>query len=66
MNDLARRYWIAKQNKSPRLLAGLLGVGLVLIGVGYFTHRDFIAGAGVGFVLVFGVFTAAVLRARKS
>jgi hypothetical protein len=65
VNDLGRRYWVAKERKSPRLLAGLIGIGLVVLGIGYFTHRDAVAGAGAGLVLVFSLFTAANLRGRK-
>ena|GEM_PF-7091431 len=66
MNDLARKYWLAKENRSRPLVVSMLAVGLAFIAFGVASHRDFVAGFGAGLIIVIAAVTVlALVAARK-
>ena len=65
MNDLSRRYWIAKDARKRPLVLALLGLGIVCIATGTATHRDFIAGFGAGLIIVIALVAVLSLFSRK-
>jgi len=65
VNDLSRRYWIAKDGRKRSLVLAMLAAGLACIALGFATHRDFIAGFGAGFIIVIALVAVLSLFARK-
>jgi ABC-type transport system involved in cytochrome bd biosynthesis fused ATPase/permease subunit len=66
MNDLGRRYWVAKENGSPRLVAGFLVAAMVCLLWGSVMRWGFALGTGIALCLIVLIMLPAQLRRRKS
>ena len=66
MNDLGRRWWIAKEHPSPAYVVMLEGIGVAVLVAGYVMHRSFVMGAGFGLIAAGFIFLPAVLRSKRS
>jgi hypothetical protein len=66
MNDLGRRFWVPKKTASPLVMLSALALGVVLVGYGLASHRDFLAGLGFGGIIGAGLLLLSYLKKRKA
>ena len=64
MNDLGRRAWVAKENRSPKYFGGMFILGLILLLAGFLFRSSFVEGLGTGLVAVMG-FALVALKVKR-